>query len=198
VEAQWFLADRQQVELSGRELIERMASGDHAALEEFYDQYNKLVYSLVLRVLGCQAEAEDVTLDVFWQAWQQASQYSQSRGSISAWLIMMARSRAIDRRRSSERRNGYSTETVEFETENREDSSILDPEKSLYLIERREAVRNALSEIGEKQRQALELAYFNGLSQSEIAALLQEPLGTVKTRIRAAMQILREKLKNFI
>ena len=198
MEAEVFLADQQRVEIAGRELLERMARQDQTALKEFYEQYCKLVYSFVLRILNCRAEADEITLEVFWQAWQQAEQYCQKRGSVSAWLIMIARSRAIDRRRSNERRNG-NLDAVDTEGISDQNSGIgIDPEKSLYWLERREAVLNALSEMNDKQRQAIELAYFSGLSQSEIAAVLQEPLGTIKTRIRTGMQALREKLKQYV
>src|SRR5215467_7271162 len=89
----------------GKELIERMAQRDHNALGDFYDQYNKLVFSFALKILNSREEAEEVTLEVFWQAWQQADQYTDKRGSVGAWLVMMTRSRAIDRRRARERRN---------------------------------------------------------------------------------------------
>ncbi|MEW6731822.1 MAG: sigma-70 family RNA polymerase sigma factor [Acidobacteriota bacterium] len=198
MEAQCFFADQQQVETAGRDLIERMARQDQIALQEFYEQYHKLAFSFALRILGCRAEAEEVTLEVFWQVWQQASQYNQSRGSVSAWLIMMTRSRAIDRRRARERRDGTLQALEVDSTNERAGDCNFDPEESIYSLERRTAVLDALAEMGEKQRQVIELAYFNGLSQSEIATLLDEPLGTVKTRIRTALQVLREKLKRYL
>lgn len=194
MEAQCYLVDQQQAETTGRDLVERMSRHDQTALEEFYDRYHKLVFSFILKVLSCRAEAEEVTLEVFWQAWQQAGQYSSARGSVSAWLIMMARSRAIDRRRARERAMLH---VVEDSTAQKLDF-YNNPEESFYTLERREAVLGALAEMGDKQRKAIELAYFAGLSQSEIADLLHEPLGTVKTRIRTGMQILREKLKRFL
>src|SRR5262249_49658835 len=162
------------------------------ALGDFYDQYNKLVFSFALKILNSREEAEEVTLEVFWQAWQQADQYTDKRGSVGAWLVMMTRSRAIDRRRARERRNLF-LEAV-GKGKNVPDPNVsFDPEKSIYWLERRDAIVKALAEMNDKQRQAIELAYFSGLSQSEIAEKLQEPLGTVKTRIRAAVQLLREK-----
>jgi RNA polymerase sigma-70 factor (ECF subfamily) len=198
VEAQCYLADQQQIEAAGRDLIERMARQDQSALAEFYDRYYKLVFSFALKILSCRAEAEEVMLEVFWQVWQQAGQYNRSRGSISAWLIMMARSRAIDRRRARERANGS---LLSVENENINDQALdasIGPEENFYFLERREAVLTVLAEMSDKQRKVIELAYFSGLSQSEIAAQLQEPLGTVKTRIRTGVQILREKLKRYL
>jgi RNA polymerase sigma factor (sigma-70 family) len=198
VEAEFFLADQQQVEMAARELIERMARQDQTALKLFYEQYHKLVFSFAFKILSCRDEAEEVTLEVFWQVWQQAVQYSQKRGSVSAWLVMMTRSRAIDRRRSRDRRNCM-LESVDTEgIGDRSSDSSFDPEENLYGLERRDAVLGALAEMSDKQRQAIELAYFNGLSQSEIATLLEEPLGTIKTRIRTGMQALREKLKRYV
>lgn len=196
MEAHCFV-EQQQVEIAGRDLIERMAHQDQTALQEFYDRYHKLVFSFALKILNCRSEAEEIMLEVFWQAWQQAGQYSQTRGSVSAWLIMMTRSRSIDRRRSRERSSGAVSPVDDLLNEQISDTSI-DPEESLYSMERREAVLGALAEMNDKQRQAIELAYFRGLTQSEIAEHLKEPLGTIKTRIRAGLQILREKLKQFV
>jgi RNA polymerase sigma-70 factor (ECF subfamily) len=140
-------------------------------------------------------------MDVFWQAWQQAGLYNQSRGSVSSWIITIARSRAIDRKRYLERQNiGDSIEISEVigQADNAVTDPEADPEVNLYLLERREAVLGAIAQMGDKQRQAIELAYFSGMSQSEIADLLKEPLGTVKTRMRSALQVLREKLERYI
>ncbi len=198
MEAKRFLTNQQVPESTAYELVERMAKQDQQALQEFYDRYNKLVFSLVLKVLNCRTDAEEVTLEVFWQVWQQATQYKETRGSVVAWLVMITRSRAIDRRRSRER---SSNTLYLIDNTNIIDSSpdyVYNPEENFYSSQRREAVLNALSEMGDKQRMALELAYFAGLSQSEIATQLQEPLGTVKTRIRSGIQILREKLKRYL
>jgi RNA polymerase sigma-70 factor, ECF subfamily len=198
VEAQCYFIDQQQTESNERHLVERIASQDPDALQEFYDRYYKLVFSLALKILNSWSEAEEVTVDVFWQVWQQAGQYSAARGSVSAWVVMIARSRAIDRRRSRERQNSHTTSMENLDFANVEAGTEYNPEKSFYSLEKREAVRNALAEMNEKQRHVIELAYFKGLSQSEIAALLNEPLGTVKTRIRAGMQFLREKLTTYL
>lgn len=198
MEASCYFVEQNHTEVTAFDLLMQIADQDQVALEKFYERYNKLVFSFVLRVLNCQAESEEVTLEVFWQVWQQARNYNKERGSVSSWLIMMARSRAIDRKRMRDRNGNNHTQPVEA----LEDSSVVafshSPEDRFYTIERSEAVRHALAEMSDKQRRAIELAYFNGLSQSEIATELQEPLGTVKTRIRTGMQILREKLKRFL
>ncbi|MBL8150560.1 MAG: sigma-70 family RNA polymerase sigma factor [Blastocatellia bacterium] len=201
MKAQPFIVDQHRVESLGRELVERMARQDQAALQEFYARYSKLIFSFVLKIVRSQAEAEEVVMDVFWQAWQQAGLYSQSRGSVSSWIITIARSRAIDRKRYLERQNiGDSIEISEVigQADNAVTDPEADPEVNLYLLERREAVLGAIAQMGDKQRQAIELAYFSGMSQSEIADLLKEPLGTVKTRMRSALQVLREKLERYI
>lgn len=197
VEAKRALLNQQVFETTAYELVELIARQDQLALQQFYDRYNKLVFSLAMKVLNCRTEAEEITLEVFWQIWQQAAQYNETRGSVVAWLIMITRSRAIDRRRARER-NGNTLYV--FDNTNLNDIAvdvIDDPEENFYSSQRREAVINALSEMSDKQRMAIELAYFAGLSQSEIAVQLQEPLGTVKTRIRSGIQILREKLKRY-
>src|SRR5271169_886884 len=162
-------------------LLQRLASGDTAALGEFYDRFAALVNGLALRILRDAQDAEDVVQEVFLQVWRQATRFDPARGSVEAWLCMMARTRALDRLR---RRNAR-----------REDPEDLAPVPSTIPRNAEAiAVRKALEGLGEPQRKALELAYFEGLTQSEIAERLQEPLGTIKTRIRTAMIRLREVL----
>lgn len=162
-------------------LLRSLASGDHRALGDFYDRYAGLVNALALRVLRDAAEAEDVVQEVFVQVWRQASRFDPARGSPEAWLCTIARSRALDRlRRRSARRE--------------EPSEAATPVALAPHHEEALAVRSALAALGDDQRRALELAYYEGLTQTEIAARLGEPLGTIKTRIRTAMIRLREAL----
>jgi RNA polymerase sigma-70 factor (ECF subfamily) len=162
-------------------LLHRLTTGDHRALGEFYDLYAGLVNGLALRILHDRTEAEDVVQEVFVQVWRQASRFDPRRGTAEAWLCAIARSRALDRRRRRKSR--------------REDPSDDPPgAASLPSSEEALAVRKALEGLSAEQRQALELAYYEGLTQSEIAERLREPLGTVKTRIRTAMIRLREVL----
>ncbi|MGH7432023.1 MAG: sigma-70 family RNA polymerase sigma factor [Candidatus Methylomirabilales bacterium] len=177
-------------------LLEGVAKRDEAALNAFYDRYHRLVYSLALRVVASTADAEDVVLDVFWQVWQQAGKYDPERGSVITWLITIARSRAIDRLRRL-RRNGTLAQTVAAQHEDPA-KPLGDPEEHISAAEQRQRVRAALELLPEPNRRALELAYYEGLSQSEIAAALDEPLGTVKTRIRTGLAHLRGHLQTYL
>jgi RNA polymerase sigma-70 factor (ECF subfamily) len=159
-----------------------MAEGDQGALGELYDRFAALANGIALRVLRDTAEAEDVVQEVFVQAWRQAARYDPGRGSPEAWLCTIARTRALDRlRRRAARR------------EESDDGVV--PGSSRPATEAGVAVRTALSGLPPEQRHALELAYWEGLTQTEIARKLGEPLGTVKTRIRSAMIRLRDTLK---
>jgi RNA polymerase sigma-70 factor (ECF subfamily) len=163
-------------------LVQRLTSGDPAALGEFYDRYAGLVNGLALRILRNAAEAEDVVQEVFVQVWRQAERYDSARGSAEAWLCMIARSRSLDRLRRRASRREESDETLAGAG-----SETPRTEEAL-------AVRKALESLTSDQRRALELAYYEGMTQSEIAERLQEPLGTIKTRIRTAMIRLRDVL----
>jgi RNA polymerase sigma-70 factor (ECF subfamily) len=172
--------------------IKRVAQGDQTALGTLYDSTSPLVHGLVLRIVGDSGLAEDVTLDVYMQVWQQAKRYDPERGSAMAWLMTLARSRAIDRLRATGQQRSTS-EPMEMLTEVR--STAPDPEESAQLSQQRSRVRQALHALNADQRRAIELAFFGGLSQSEIASKLSVPLGTIKTRIRSGMLTLREILQ---
>src|SRR6478672_757625 len=171
--------------------LARMAGGDGDAVAELYDRHARPIYSLALRILGDATEAEDVVQDVFAQAWRQASRYSASRGAVAAWLLTLARSRAIDRLRSRRARPaGVSDDRVAdrlADVRPTADVQVLSSEQVAR-------VRAALDELPLLQRAAIELAYFEGLTHAEIADRLEQPLGTVKTRIRLAMTKLRDVL----
>ena len=177
--------------VTDQQTLDRMASGDGEALAELYDRHAGRVYSLALRIVRDTTEAEDVVQDVFVQAWRQASRYTASRGVVAAWLLMLARSRAIDRlraRRARPEEPGGETAATQLV-----DSGP--PVEWQYLSsEQIRLVRTALERLPFLQRLAIELAYFEGLTHVEIAARLEEPLGTVKTRIRSALTKLRESL----
>ncbi len=176
------------------ELIRRIAAGDHDALGRLYDATSTLVYSLALRIVGNAATAEEVTLDVYTQVWRRAEQYDAGRGSPSSWLIMITRSRAIDRVRASasSHQRVVSLEAAE------EPTSATTLEESSVLHERRRLVRAAFRVLPQEQRQVLELAYFSELSHRAIADQLGLPPGTVKTRIRLGMVKLRESLRPLV
>jgi RNA polymerase sigma-70 factor (ECF subfamily) len=174
-----------------RTLIARMAQGDGDALAELYDRHARPVYSLAVRILRDARDAEDVVQEVFAQAWRQASRYTASRGAVIAWLLTLARSRAIDRLRARRARpEGASDDAAGI--------ALVDAsppiEHQLVSAEQVARVRAAVDDLPLLQRIAIELAYFEGLSHVEIADRLEQPLGTVKTRIRLAMGKLREML----
>jgi RNA polymerase sigma-70 factor (ECF subfamily) len=171
--------------------LQRMADGDADAVAELYDRHARRVYSLALRILGDATDAEDVVQDVFVQAWRQASRYTPTRGVVAAWLLTLARSRAIDRLRA--RRARESQSAGEPATSQAVDSAP--PIEWQFLsTEQTRLLRAALERLPILQRAAIELAYFEGLTHVEIAARLEEPLGTVKTRIRSGLAKLRETL----
>lgn len=175
--------------------IERIAAGDQAALAQFYDVTNRLVFGLILRILGDRSTAEEVLLDVYTQVWRQASSYSQERGMPQAWLMTIARTRALDRLRSG-RQEMQRKESLDEVSDRR--SFEASPEEATAANEHQHLVRRALAALPVEQRQIIELAYFSGLSHSEIAAHLGQPLGTVKTRTRSGMLKLKELLAPMI
>jgi RNA polymerase sigma-70 factor (ECF subfamily) len=174
-------------------LIARASAGDQAALESLYDETSPLVYSMALRVLRDPSSASDVVADVFTRLAQRAATYDPERGSPTAWLVMQTRTRAIDRYRlEAKTRSREVSLTAEMENEipsPTEDSAAVSARGEV-----RRSIRAALALLTAPQRHVIEIAFYSGLSQREIAALLGEPLGTVKTRIRAAMRRLRELL----
>ena len=172
-------------------LVQRVATGDQSALATLYDTTNRLVYGLVLRVLGDVSSAEEVLLDVYTQVWRQAANYDSNRGAPLAWLTTIARSRAIDRLRSGwqDQRRKESLDVLGDAP-----AGTASPEEMTVASERQKFVREALNSLTPEQREVIELAYYSGLSHSEIAAKLNQPLGTVKTRTRLGMMKLREAL----
>ncbi len=179
-------------ELDLAEVIRRLARADEAALEALYDETSGLVHGLALRILRDRSAAEEVTIEVYVQAHRQAGRYDPSRGTPSAWLLTLTRSRAIDRLRAEIRRR---TREEPLEGAALAVSSTDDPMASSLAAERRRTVQKALAALSREQRQVIEIAYFSGLSHSEIAAKLGVPLGTVKTRIRTGMMVLRDALR---
>jgi len=171
-------------------LLGDIARGDRDAFARFYDLHAALVHTFALRVLREPAEAEEVVQDVFVQVWRQAETYSRDRGTPEAWLITMARSRGIDKLRSRRRRNQM---VRPAENPDRLPEPIA-LESASGPAEARATLGGALTELPAAQRSVLELAYFDGLTQSEIAAKLGEPLGTVKTRMRSGLERLRGML----
>lgn len=171
-----------------------MASGDELALRALYDRWHPLVHSVVARVLRSPDDVDEVVEETFWQAWRQAGRYQTSRGTVQTWLLTMARSRALDRVRAMKRRREEPLETEGGVLLSDGVSSLGNPAHDAEAGERRRLVVGALATLPAEQREALELGYFAGLSQTEIAERTGEPLGTIKTRMRLAMQKLRSGL----
>ena len=172
-------------------LIRRVAGGEQSALTMVYDATNRLVFGLILRIVADRATAEEVLLDVYTQVWRQAATYDANRGVPLAWIMTIARSRAIDRVRAG--RHDQRKEPLEAIGEI---SAVgISPEEASVHSERQRLVRSALSTLAPEQREVIELAYYSGLSHSEIALKLGQPLGTVKTRTRLGMIKLRDMLR---
>ena len=174
------------------ELIKKVSEGDQSALATLYDATNRLIFGLIVRILGDRATAEEVLLDVYTQVWRQAASYDRKRGAPLAWFMTIARSRAIDRLRSGKKEQ-QSKEPLDSIGEVKDTNQS--PEQNTVLSERKNLVRSALDKLSPEQREVIELAYYSGLSHSEIATQLGQPLGTVKTRTRLGMIKLREMLR---
>jgi RNA polymerase sigma-70 factor (ECF subfamily) len=179
------------------DVIRRIRAGDRAAFLEFYDRYAPLLLSVATRVLGDRREAEDVLQDVCAQIWHKSAGYDAQLGSLSSWAVTLTRNKAIDRVRATTRRRRLAEE-VALSSEQLEESPGASANDLLYGRERAQLIRAALDELSADQRQVIELAFFAGLSQSEIAVRLEQPLGTVKARIRRGMLKLREQLGNVL
>jgi RNA polymerase sigma-70 factor (ECF subfamily) len=175
----------------GQELIRRMAAGDRDAFAQFYDRYAPLAFALILRIVRDRSDASEVLQDVFWQAWEAAAAYEPGRGTPEAWVTIRARARAIDRVRSRRRRDEVFVAPADEATT----ADPLPPMNPGERFEDRAVVQSGLAQLSEAQREVIELAYYDGLTQSEIAERTRQPLGTVKTRIRLGLERLREVVK---
>src|SRR5215471_6170310 len=185
---------RAEDQAADRLAMARMARGEHDALAELYDRHARPVYSLALRILQDRADAEDIVQEAFAQMWAQASRYDAQRGAVAAWLLTLARSRAIDRLRSRRARPDVARGAAPVVDPVDVADGTATPDVQLLSAEQVDRVRVALRDLPALQRVTLELAYYEGLSHAEIAEHLEQPLGTVKTRIRQGMIRLREAL----
>ncbi|MDB6152515.1 MAG: polymerase subunit sigma-70 [Chthoniobacteraceae bacterium] len=172
-------------------LLRRIAQGDRLGFEELYDRFSGILFSTAYRVLNNQEAAEDVLQDVFIQIWEKAPLYDPARGKPMTWAITLTRNKAIDRLRSTQRRSRLQDD-VQRETFERFDDR--DSFEAVASEETSQLVREAIHKLTADQRQAIELAFFSSLTQSQIAERLNEPLDTVKARIRRGMMKLRDLL----
>ncbi len=170
-------------------LIERVIAGDESALAALYDRYSRMLHSMLVRILRDTQAAEEILQDIFFQLWNNAAKFDSARGSLPGWLLVSARNRAISRLRRR----------IPSEGEELEENAIALPfnlESDLAQQQLLGKVRSALETLPEGQRQAVELAYFEGMTHNEIAERTGEPLGTVKTRLRSAVETLKKKLQS--
>lgn len=172
-------------------LVARLKRRDPDALEEIYNRYGKLVYSVVLRVVRDSAVAEDLTQETFLRAWNRCQAFDGERGKFGPWLLAIARNRAIDYLRSVDGRIRHSS--VELAT-SEEPGLFVTMEEEVINSDRGRRLKTAFEKLNANQRMVIELAYFEGLSQSEMAVKLNQPLGTVKTWTRTALQVLRDAI----
>lgn len=180
--------------LEDQELLVRIAAGEKDALEAIYERYSSPVYSLARYMLRSEAVAEEATQDVFLNIWLKASSYNSSRGQPKTWIMSVAHHKIIDVIRSRRRADAIS-DPKEYETLDLLPSEQVGTDEAVVRNLEAERVRQALERLPAAQQEVVTLAYFGGLSQSEIAARLGQPLGTVKTRARLALQKLREELR---
>ncbi len=176
-------------------LIAKMAQGEESAASVLYDRHGAVMYGLALRMVGEAADAEEVVLDAFAQAWRDAGRYDTSRGSVAGWLTTITRTRALDLIRARGRRaKATDIASATLDEPAAMGSGFAAPDVQVQETERSVAVKSALNQLPTSQRAAIELAFFEGLTHHEVAERLSEPLGTVKTRIRLGMQKLRDAL----
>jgi len=181
------------------ELLARAALGDERAVGTVYDRFGQMMYAVAYRIVRQPGDAEEVVAEAFAQAWRDAGRFEAGRGSVAAWLTVMSRSRALDFVRARARRERITGTAQRSDPERTLGMSApaVGPDAAVEAKERERRVAEALADLSPPQRTAIELAFFEGLSHSEIAERLNEPLGTVKTRVRLGMLKLRESLKPY-
>jgi RNA polymerase sigma-70 factor, ECF subfamily len=178
-----------------RQLVRAVANGSADALGRLYNRYAPTVFGLARRILTRPEDAEEVVQDVFAQVWRDAGRYAEDRATVAGWIVMLARTRAIDRLRARHARPDQ-PQGVESSTAAALVAGGSSPEQAASAAEESRAVKRALGELPESQRSLVELGYYEGLTHTEIAARTGVPLGTVKTRLRLAMTTLRDALKD--
>jgi RNA polymerase sigma-70 factor (ECF subfamily) len=190
------MLDRQTTEESQAQLLRRIAGQDRQALAEFYDLTAGTLYSIAVRILGDAHEAEEVIQDAYLQIWGKAATFDAALGAPFYWALSITRNRAIDRLRARQRRVRLADELHEAAAA--DSPAFAPPFQSALSEEDQTAVRSAVRGLPSEQRQAIEMAFFGGMTHAEIAEALQEPLGTIKARIRRGMLKLRENLQAYL
>jgi len=175
-------------------LLRRMTDGDKAAFAELYDRFSRPLYATALRIVSDAAEAQDIVHDAFLTLWEKAAVFESDRGTAFGWAVTLVRNRAIDRVRTRRRRTDLLAAAPASDLGYDENASGASADDSATLGDQARAVRAAVAALPAEQRRALELAFFGGLTQQEIAAKLSEPLGTVKARVRRGLLKLRDTL----
>lgn len=170
-------------------LVRSVAAGDELALHALYDRAHRLVFTLIMRITANRETAEELTIDVFHDVWRRASRYDPANGTVLGWIMNQARSRAIDRLR-------FETRKKRSHVDDRQPLAEVAaaPRDELELREQRESLQAALAALTPDERQAIEATFFGGLTHAEVAARLDQPLGTIKTRIRSGLHKLRQRL----
>ena len=171
-------------------LVRSIAAGDQLALHALYEMAHRIVFTLIMRITANRETAEELTIDVFYDVWRSASRYDAANGTVLGWIMNQARSRAIDRLRFENRKKRSHGGQVQLEAE-----MAADPRDVLELREQSEVLRAALAALTPDERQAIETTFFAGLTHAEAAARLNQPLGTIKTRIRSGLHKLRQALE---
>lgn len=172
-------------------LVRAVAGGDQSALYSLYQQTHRIVFTLIVRIVMNRETAEEVSLDVFHEVWQRAAGYDPANGSVSGWIMNLARSRAIDRLRFDQRKKRVNTYPHSLGPT----TDIVDPQQACLFEEQSRVLRDALEVLTPEERNAIETAFFSELTYEQTAKKLNQPLGTVKTRIRSGLGKLREALK---
>jgi RNA polymerase sigma-70 factor, ECF subfamily len=186
-------ADKSKFRVSEEEwlkLIRAIAGGDQLALHALFEQTNRIVFTLIVRITMNRETAEEVTLDVFHDVWRKASTYDPANGSVVGWVMNQARSRAIDRLRFDQRKKRVNTYPHSLGPA----TDMIDPQQASLFEERSRLIRSALEVLSAEERKAIETAFFSELTYEQTAIKLNQPLGTVKTRIRSGLEKLREAL----
>ena len=186
-------ADKSKVRLyedGWPQLVRAVAAGDQGALHSIYEQTHRIVFTLIVRITANRETAEELTLDVFYDVWRKASTYDPANGSVIGWIMNQARSRTIDRLRFEQRKKRVNT----YPDSLRPETDVVDPQQAFLFEEQSRLLRNALEILSPKERNSIETAFFSELTYEETARKLNQPVGTVKTRIRSGMGKLREAL----